>query len=349
MLATYVHSHDLDRAITAIDTIYALLNTTSGQRCYSCENDENTKRILDPIKALAVSSSRDPFISEEKDLYNIIRIYDAVGNPKLSSLCWSKALWSGSGIGFVKWIRHVTFILIKCCYEPEHYLNDQGIKGRCDFFYPCTRICLIDSNFATLLFPAIIYDILNSNLIDESATVLSSSSLSKASKQNIHRRDFMGLPDDRVNIILTECLSQVFWKTDPEAITLITNVVNMLRRVTESRFIILPQPPNASLSKERIYPDHLNSSKKQVGIIATDENYNIGLQPTKIWTGRPYGTVLRFNGLDVAAACAEVHNWEGALYYSEFYADNILGSSGGSLFERLVKETNYECGQYSIR
>jgi hypothetical protein len=202
-------------------------------------------------------------------------------------------------------------------------------------------MCLTDANFAALIFPGIIFDLLDSNKGSDKPVI------NKTTKGAPVSRESIGSPHSPANQLLTECISQVLKKTDPEATELVASVLNMLRRITERRFLQSSHSPNLSISKERLYPDDNNSSRKSSLPVVSDENYNIDLQPNILWSGRPYGTVLQLNGLDVANAFALTQRWEGALYYSEFYADNRLGTSG-SLFERISDQED-GCGQFSIR
>ena len=343
VLANYIQSRDINIAIIAIDTVYALLDTTSYQHCLSYLNDDFVDCIISPMTASINRRSRVPPRVNGNEVKKLCKMYCTDGDRDISSICWEKSTWSSSE-NFNQWIRHITFILLTCCYGLEKELDSQNksIRGSCDFFYPCASLCLADASFAALIFPGIIYDILNFIEGNDSATNR------HPVNGSVTRREYIGSPDSDVNHLLTECVTCVLDKANPEATELVLSVLNMLRRITEHRFLQTSKMPNSSVSKDRQYPDDNHSSKKANQIpVVTNENYNVNLQPNPLWNGRQYGTVLQLNGLDVANAFALIRRWETALYYSEFYADNRLGTSG-SLFER-VTDQHYACGQFSIR
>jgi hypothetical protein len=194
-----------------------------------------------------------------------------------------------------------------------------------------------DYKFASIIFPAIVYDILDTDTVENSKLPEDNSSFS--------RKWMIGSGRSLANRTLSRCFNSIlnsynrnyqFIKTQDQkfdsfrAITIIIDALNLLRITTERRFIKTTHPRQfVSSIKGRIF-------NKENGVYICSEkgsNYN-KVEGPPVWSGRPYGVVLNLSGIELSQAYLESHDYFSALFYAEFFADNQLGSSGNT-FELL--------------
>lgn len=172
-----------------------------------------------------------------------------------------------------------------------------------------------------------VYDILSTDL-DESPI----SKDKDSRKKTVHPKHHMcGQAASLANQRLTEC----FQKTLTDFITLSKTSVTITPDIQYTVHLIL-----TTIDKLRLVTETKFHKQKHARCYSTvpkfstkggsgDETY-AKVKPAPRWSGRPYGTVLNFSGLEIAEAYACCKDYTRALYYAEFFADNRLGSSGNT-------------------
>lgn len=187
------------------------------------------------------------------------------------------------------------------------------------------RIVVGEHRFALTLFPGIVYDLLHSDSTDDQSVQLT-----------LQREHVIGMPFSLSNQYLSRCFSISLQKSndtshkslDDDSVKLLLRTVDMLRQVTEHRFYNLKFHDNINSIKGRKYTSKEGSSKNP------SEWYTETSPKSPEWHGRPYGIVLQISAKDIVRAFLLVKDFYSALYYTEFLADNHLGSSS-CVFEKF--------------
>ncbi len=206
-----------------------------------------------------------------------------------------------------------------------------------------------DSKFAKALFPAIIFDILSTDVKDPSDMVPS------------NKTYLIGAASSLSNQTITQCFEIILNPSDPndelknysqdsfcskshessfdlDTVKTIVDVLNILRCFTEHSFYCQKH----KLNTMRIPGRNYDGKKGIVRIEDSEQTYN-NLNFSTSFNGRPYGVVLDFNGTEIAESYLQLKDYATAIYYAENYADNRLGGSS-CVFEmyhsRNIKQTS---------
>ena len=176
---------------------------------------------------------------------------------------------------------------------------------------------LVEHSFAKLIFPAIIYDLLESDKVEDNEAGHHSM---RDRSSDIYKKSSVGISSSVANLILTENFSLILTsnpsgKVYTEAVEVLLNTLDMLRSITKYRFMssTLHKPNERSLKK-----------------------WKKNRSPKIDWKGIPFGVVLHFNGIEIAKSYIHTTAYISSLYYAEMYADNRLGGSGCT-FEKITK------------
>jgi hypothetical protein len=342
VLAGYLHSEHPRVAISALETIIALLATEDGTECWELV-DEKAKRDLVPVL-----SKKKRHVNKSRMQLSKLRLESIQTKAGLApddsgsdrEWCWNKKLWCcGSGLedSYEAWICDLVPALIECCYR------DEPKRPGGSFYCCCQMIAAIAPNFAEAIFPAIVIDLLTGYKDSKAASPVSRFG-------NVLEDTWMGHEDSPSNRRLSSRFETLLQSKETHglyetrAMALALDTIDLLRRATQSRF------QNSENHRRNSNAVGLASSKKssksarsarspKAGSGAQKPSdkreYNKGLDVRVPWKGVPYGSVLKLNGSLVVSACIRVKRFASALFYSELYFENCFGGSG-AIMERLA-------------
>ena len=381
MLGQFLLSDCAKTSFVAMKTAKALLVTQDGKDCWE-SLDEDVKGILKPFVATDDSSLRKEAVGISSLCLERLKGLSGVSlDCDDDSWCWNDGLWTcidGGDISCELWIkntvcsvshgwyfffglscvlyRHLTITstllqIISCCYGRSSQINRDGQ----DFFLLCIGLCAKEASFASCIFPAIVFHLLNSETRDN-----------KYDRKNDSVRDIIlsktaiGSPTGEMNDRISNCFSRLLLtktgtletfqdlQMNPQAVTVVLNTLELLRAVTEHRFLSspdhvkntsnLPQNQNPSSSRKRRPRNSTDSS-------CVDKIDGSTLSSLK-WRGFPYGIVLRLDGLDVAKACFHLKRYYSAIYYAEMGMQNLIGV--GNFFEEVASNSRFKQNDFSI-
>ena len=366
LLAIYFKSHSSETAIAAKDTAKFLLRTREGARGWKkMDLDDEIRHLLSPLSAHGRKFNRSDL--PELDKAYVERLYQNSGEAGGSdgidddSWCWSQHLWvcpESSGTSYAEWIRDLVCSVILCRYsrggsgrkQSSSEAKTSSADGRGDYFHCLLPMCAREAEFAASVFPGLIFDLLSSDDGRDSA---------RSKNDAIRSEIAVGASDSETNRTLTRCFSYLITppspiaaasqqgpsttiETNTKALEIIVDTLDSLRRVVQYRWVSstshkrnttkLPTQKKDSTSKKRAAAKRKRATDDSLD----DSQYTVDLPATPKWRGVPFGIVLHLSGLDVARACLRANRYASALFYSEMFADNRFGGSGG-IFERLSK------------
>ena len=320
-LGRFLLSDCADTSLIAMKTAKALLVTPVGKECWQ-SLDGDAKDLLSPF-----STHDDGKIRREavgvSDLC-IERLKSLTGCLNTDSWCWHDKLWTlDEERSCELWIREITSSIISCSFGEESKFD----KGDKDFFRICQGLCAKEASFAATVFPALIFHLLDSEERDKCGD-------GSKVRDSIMSNIAIGSPTSRMNGVITHCFTRILSPTPKhqvvsQAITVILNTLELLRAITEYRFLTSPghTKNKKSLCMQR---DGASFSKKR-------RSGNVSFEGSEKWRGFPYGVVLRVSGLAVARACFRVKRYYSALYYAEMCMNNIIGT--GTFFEDIANDS----------
>jgi hypothetical protein len=358
LLANYFKSPNSDTAIAAKDTAKFLIRTREGQRCWKkMDLDDEVRHLLAPLAVTGRKLHRSDL--PELDKKYIERLYQKSGDERSSdganseTWCWSQSLWvcpEGGDTSYEQWIRDLVCSIILCRYSCGRKQTTSETKPSSTegaYFHCLLPICAKEAEFAASVFPGLIFDLLSS---DEGRG-------SSRSNDAIRSEVSVGASDSETNRILTRCFSYLinpsFYapttsqqgpsatiETDTKALEIVVDTLDALRSVVQHRWVTSSSHKRNSAKLPTKKAD-LSSKRKTKKKRGTDESledsqYASDLPAAPEWRGVPFGIVLHLSGLDVARACLRANRYASALFYSEMFADNRFGGSGG-IFEKLSK------------
>ena len=304
MLGQYLLAECADTSFIAMKTVKALLSTPAGNECWeTLETD---------VKSLLSSFNT---VDNGKLQREAVRLSDSClerlkamsGSLDSDSWCWSDKLWTcldSKTSSCDLWIRNITCSIISCCFGKGSKVG----KGDQDFFWICQGLCAKESNFAACIFPALIFHLLDSEAIEKDQE-------DNGVQNNVMSRIAIGSPTSRMNKAISHSFSLILRPSDgvaPQAIKLLLNTLELLRAITEHRFLTSPEHTK---NKSTTQKQNSSSSKKRRSRNTSGDVDSFASSPK--WRGLPYGVVLRLSGLDIAKACFKVKRYYSALYYAE--------------------------------
>lgn len=315
-LGQFLLSDCADSSLIAMKTAKALLATPVGRE-YWMSLDGDIKALLSPF----IVTHDDGKVRNEA-----VRVSDnsmeqlksLSGCPDDDSWCWHDKLWTldGEERSCEIWIRKITSSIISCSFGKGSKIK----KGDQDFFRICQGLCAKEASFAACIFPALIFHLLDSEERDECAR-------DGRVRDVIMTKIAIGSSTSRINGIISHCFARILSpESKPQfatqAVTVVLNTVELLRMITEVRFLT---------SSEH------TKNKKSATTPRSSSAVSNRQEESEKWRGFPYGVVLRVSGIDVAQACLSVKRYYSALYYAEMSMNNLIGS--GTFFEDVA--TNY--------
>ncbi len=340
-LGQFLLSDCADTSLIAMTTAKALLVTPIGKECWQ-SLDGDVKEILNPFIAHDDGKVQKEAVRVSDSCMEWLRSF--TGCHDGNAWCWHEKLWTldceeGS---CELWIRKITCSIIRCCFGKGSEIG----KGDQDFFRICQGLCAKEASFAASIFPALIFHLLDS---EERVACGAECGVRDLILSNIA----IGSPTSRMNGIISHCFGRILSpksKHPTQAITVVLNTVELLRVITESRFL--------TSSKEVILNRqwrHINSSasassmnvsinsSSSAFIDAFDDSTNSSasasmnaFEDSEKWRGFPYGVVVRVPGLVIAQACNSVKRYYSALYYAEMSMNNLTGA--GNFFEDAAND-----------
>ena len=147
LLSEMIQSDDIHTAVSAKDTVKALMVTQEGSRSWknSVKLDES-RRILAPFDCgERIQSKQDLPDAFLKRLLGIVQMTEE--EVKLdNSWCWDDNIWvlPGDGITYEDWIQNLVCAILVCCYTDQNENQptiSTPVKGASDFFPACLSIC----------------------------------------------------------------------------------------------------------------------------------------------------------------------------------------------------------------
>lgn len=330
LLCRYLCSDDAEKAIVAMKTIKAILSTEEGLKCLKRMNDERVGRLLEPFrseKRVPCPTMRENFMNS---LLSIVSI-DRHNTKKDTSWCWSDYIWThpaNSKASFESWIRNLVCSIIHCCYVESSNGPDYTISGHDDFFVMCAAMSSLEHDFASTIFPGLVFDLLQEDkyAVQKETNKNSGRNVKKSVRDFVNEDTMIGSRSGSANIVLTNCFRRHLIGSvleddlagidtlrqkkgsfaSPKATVIALDTLDLLRNETQRRFL-------RSNCHER------------------NPNVNKGSRNTTLWRGVPFGVVLQLDGLNVAAACLRVKRFASGLFYANLFADNRFGGSGECL------------------
>ena len=324
-----------EHAMTALETIKAILSHENGRRCLERMPSSNLcKRLLLPFVHTSDKVTNPPTINDEF-MYNIFAIIGITPEQAAndSSWCWEDKLWdcqNGGKISFKIWIKNLCVAMIHCCYVMNY--SEESICGNDEFFTQCMAACSIDDELAVILFPGIIFDLLRNEMdttSDDDEEALAWPSNTRKRKLSVmdsylDKKENLGMTQFDNNITnntISRCFRKHLIKDNYDEKEILSehtikssmlalDTIELLRKESLVQFITLQR------------------HKRNVA----DESTSAPL-----WKGAPFGIVLHLDGLQVLATCLKTQRFHSAMYYSELMADNIFRGSGDCL-ARLTKD-----------
>ena len=228
--------------------------------------------------------------------------------PRDGEWCWGESLWRCSiFVDYEEWVCCIVSAMICCCYEAH---SSQISSSH--FFALLIRMTKIDAEVAGLVFFALILELLQRDSIEAPAQ--------EGAVNPVKSDTWIGNSVGHYNEELSKCFTGVFESfeecrvsEDLRVLELVLNTLECLHQQTLRRFM-------ESRSHSR------NKTKKARELVQSAS------PPAPVpWNGVLYGTVLRLDGLVVAAACLRANRHVSAVFYAERYADSRLGGPASAL------------------
>ena len=367
LLANYFKSPNSETAIAAKDTAKFLIRTREGQRCWKkMDLDDEIRHLLGPLAVHGRKLHRSDL--PELDKKYIERLYQKSGDEgdiNGETWCWNQGLWvcpEGGETSYEEWVRDLVCSIILCRYSCGRKQSASEAKSSSTegaYFHCLLPLCAREAEFAASIFPGLVFNLLSSD----------DTKGNSRSNDAIRSEVSVGESDSETNRILTRCFSYLIkpslhtavasqevqsatTETDTKALEIIVDTLDSLRRVVQYRWMTSPSHKKNTIKLPTKKADLSGKKRTAKRKRATDESlddsqYTADLPATPQWRGVPFGIVLHLSGLDVARACLRANRYASALFYSEMFADNRFGGSGG-IFERLSKNDSSSCRDASV-
>lgn len=282
----------------AFDTIEALLSTENGHHALESPSMDKCRSQLALITSL-VRKKETCVILTAAELNHVLHqagvVEDHRANP---DFCWDKRLWlafESRQVAFEDWVCAVTTALVVSCTAARLNGKSRQRDSQGEFFWLCQRICSIDPNIASDIFPFLVLYLLdlsenNASEIDFNKLLTSSFSEVLKNYQSSHGSLEGAVPESK-------------------ALQLIVDTIDFLRRVSQDRFLSEKHKRNVQRVPGRESPKAKVRAAK----------YNAGIQDSPQWLGVPYGSVMRLDGLLVAEGCIQLRRHASALFFLELF------------------------------
>ena len=364
LVSYFIESEDIDTAILAKDTAKALTKSKNGADLMRTVKLGHSKELLQALCS-HTSDFRISHLTLSDDYIEKLKSFALPTSEDLNpdnEWCWSKKIWThthNEEKSYECWIKNIVCSIIVCYF---------GHSDNNHFFSICAKLCQREHAFASFVFPAIIYHLIESDKTDISildtlplgCTRSSSNNEKKASDDAV-----IGSKLSRINQLVTKCFSEVLrmacsrddntnlsslentgnqyefgCKDEMRKLGLIIPVINMFRSITSKRFMMSKLHKTNPRKLKTRKCSFQNTNERASRVVDADSNkipaklYSKILEESPFWRGVPYGVVLHMNGLDLTRACVKAKLYLSSLYYIEMYADNQFCGSGRVL-ERL--------------
>jgi hypothetical protein len=324
-LGRFLLSDCADTSLVAMKTAKALLVTPGGKECWQ-SLDGDVKGLLSPFNTHDDGKVRKEAVRVSDSCMERLKSFS--GCPDSDSWCWHDKLWTLSKEqSYELWIREITCSIISCSVGKGSKIS----KSDQDFFRICQGLCAREASFASSVFPALIFHLLDSETRDKCGD-------ESGVRDTIMSNIAIGSPTSRMNGIISHCFTRILspkskHHVGSQATTVILNTLELSRAITEHRFLTSPEHTKNKKSAF-VQKDSSSLSKKRRSSNLSDSASIGGFESSDKWRGFPYGVVLRVSGLDVAQACFRVKHYYSALYYAEMAMNNIIGT--GTFLEDTV-------------
>lgn len=326
LLGQYIISDCAGTSLVAMKTAKALLITPAGKECWQSTKGKGNELLssftshddtsMQRVETVRVSDScieRLRCINDSRDVVN---------------WCWHDKLWNCADVNDSScelWMKRVVVSIISCCFGKGSKIG----RGDQDFFRICQGMCAREASFASTVFPALIFYLLDSIASDEAG-------YDGGCGNKLSSSIAIGTPTSEMNNIISHCFSRVLspsnHQVSSQAIKVILNTLELLRSITEHRFLTYPNHTKNKI--DALHNQRLTASNKR----SRSSSGSACTVPSgsTMWKGFPYGVVLKVSGLDVAEACFRVKRYYSAIYYAEMSMNNTIGI--GTFFEYAAND-----------
>lgn len=322
-LSQYLLSPRTETAVTALQSLKAILASPEGAECWKLVRNNDCKRLLGPLVASASQNATpklNDFVLPAAYANSLIARASSGVNSTTSDLnwCWLEGLWKlneNGELSYEEWVKGVTCAMITCCYsEDKKQTTTDRVRGSGTFFRFCIKLCALEHVFAARAFPGIVLDLLLNSFSGESSS-------EKSILRKLNADPLSSIANQRISdcfTLLINCSSNdssndrngsKLPRQSPsiQAVSLAVGTLDMLRKITQDQFLRSKHKKNTSKC----------------------------VQPS-ISSAMPYGIVLRLSNLQVANACIRANHFASAPFYVDMHADKCYGGAGG-IMERLSK------------
>ena len=303
-------------AQVAFETLEALLSTEQGcealAKSTSPDLPRSQLRLISPL----LKKKHGCVILSSTELNAVFRRAGMDEySQKPTDWCWDKLLWlgfEGGRLTFEEWVCSLTTALIVSCTvtRRDGCVLQRDAHG--EFFWLCQRMCSLDHSIASKTFPFLVLYLLD---ISDDVT------------------NFDGFLSQSFSMVLKRCLVSPSLEdgsdSSRKAMLLILDTIDLLRRVSQSRFTSGEHNRNLLSIPER----EPSKTKRR------PSEYNNGLADPPHWEGIPYGVMMRLDGLILAEAYMHVRRHASALFYLELFMNARFGKVG-ELFDEFSCVSN---------
>ena len=350
LLGQYLISECADTSLIAMKTAKALLVTPAGKEALLSLESGDVKDLLSPFHTHDDGKLRKEAVKVSASCLERLK---STSDPSDKSWCWNDKLWTcldSEENSCDLWIRKITSSIISCCFGKGSKVG----KSEQEFFRICQGLCAKEASFAACVFPALIFHLLDSEARDECGENGSVPDI-------VLSNTAIGSPTSGMNKTISGCFSRILdpasnGNVSPQAITVILNTLELLRSITEHRFLTSSDHVRNSTGMQHEFNSQTftatkksSKSKRKSRDASGTADFDIisKYENSPQWRGFPYGVVLRVSGLDVARACFRVKRYYSALYYAEMSMNNLAGA--GAFFQDLADSKNSERSQSTVR
>ena len=317
LIGQFVLSGSPEVSLLAMKTAKSLLLLKDGKESWNSLEDGEPKEVLKPFVVTTPKQSKSGRALPKKEQVvlssdYIDRLKMIAGETNLindSSWCWNDALWTSSLRDDRVteredcWILNIVSALIVC------FFSNESSEMSCKFISVCHCLGAKEANFASCLFPGIIYSLLRNEGFGDNFD-------RHSIRDKVLSETAVGSPTSEMNKSITRCFACIIDKCNasedslivPHAIRVILDTLEMLHSVTMSRFL------SCSYHKK-------NAQDLPKGFsTASKKRRSSDLKDLKVpnppkWRGFPFGVVLRLDGLEIAKACLKSKQYFRAIYF----------------------------------
>jgi hypothetical protein len=307
VLAKATNHKDARTSMVAIDTLKCLLASRLGRSCIDMISDPVTTGILRQMVSNARPVLWNGLFLNRIESSRLRSLAPLEYDEKSREWCWDDFFWlrGPRTVSFESWICRLVSSLLVCCYDiPAKFISNGNTSN---FFALCQRMSYLDPTTAQAMFPAIVLDLLLRDGFDCANGFLDS----------VLVDTWIGRCDSQINIHFSRCFSLVLRQCSQEhhleAVELVVDILDMLRRLIQHRFVT---SVNHKMNKRR--SKEMKSSR--VSLDGTGDV--VEFDP---WRGAPFGVVLQLDGIVVANACIRAKRFEAAIFYAELFVDTRFG------------------------